>query len=146
MSSFIGGPYLSSGNGFWNTPSHLKQIIYEDYDILFDPCPVNPHFNGLECEWLDRNFCNPPFHETEKWVKKILEELKKGRSTVLLMPARTCTSYFHELILPNVSEIVFIRGRVRYTSQDGKRKAGASPWPSILCVFTPSPAQARRLP
>ena len=135
-SSYTQSISSNCADGLWNTPGHLKAHIYDFYAIDFDPCPVNPTFDGLDIDWGERNFCNPPFYETERWIKKIIQEQEKGRMTVLLIPARTCTHYFHELVLPNVSEIVFVKGRVRYVNQDGSRN-GASPWPTILCIFRP---------
>lgn len=122
----MNGVCFSSITELWNTPKHLKDKIYEDFNIQFDPCPENPSFDGLSCEWAERNYCNPPFNATEEWVRKILKEQKKGRTTVLLIPARTNTKYFHELILPNISKLIFLRGRVRFVSQLGN-KPGASP-------------------
>ena len=36
----------------------------------FDPCPMDPSFDGLEISWEDRNFVNPPYSEKPKWIKK----------------------------------------------------------------------------
>ena len=45
-------------------------------------------------------FCNPPYGRAIKdWVKKSSEEVKKPNTTVvMLIPARTDTSYFHDYI------------------------------------------------
>ncbi len=128
--------YTSSGNGLWNTPPHLLQTLYEEFEFDFDPCPANPTFNGLEVEWGMRNFINPPFHNTEQWVKKIVQEQQKGKLCVLLIPARTCTGYFHDYILPNATKIRFLRGRLRFESQIGL-PSGSSPWPCMIVIFQP---------
>lgn len=125
---------FGTGDGCWNTPEHLKEAIYDRYNINFDPCPVNPNFDGLQCEWGDRNYCNPPFHELGRWIAKAIEEQSKNRTTVVLLPCHTSTSYFQELVLPNVSEICFFEGRIRFVNQS-KKKSAASPWPNMLCVF-----------
>lgn len=82
-------------------------------------------------------FCNPPYGRTVKdWVKKCSEEAKKpGTTIVLLIPARTDTSYFHDYIYqkPNV-EIRFIRGRLKFG--DGKNSA---PFPSMAVIFRSEP-------
>ena len=45
-------------------------------------------------------FCNPPYgREIGKWVRKAYEEAQSGATIVLLIPARTDTSYFHDYIL-----------------------------------------------
>ena len=78
-------------------------------------------------------FCNPPYGRAIKdWVKKSSEEAKKEDTTVvMLIPARTDTSYFHDYIYqkPNV-EIRFVRGRLKFG--DGKNSA---PFPSMVVVF-----------
>lgn len=78
-------------------------------------------------------FCNPPYGRAIKdWVKKSSEEAKKADTTVvMLIPARTDTSYFHDYIYqkPNV-EIRFVRGRLKFG--DGKSSA---PFPSMVVIF-----------
>ena len=78
-------------------------------------------------------FFNPTYGRAIKyWVKKSSEEAKKPNTTVvMLIPARTDTSYFHDYIYrkPNV-EIRFIRGRLKFG--DGKNSA---PFPSMVVIF-----------
>lgn len=78
-----------------------------------------------------RVFCNPPYgRETGRWVAKAYEEgHKPGSLVVLLLPARTDTTYFHDYILGR-SEIRFIRGRLKFGG--GKNPA---PFPSMLVIF-----------
>lgn len=61
--------------------------------------------DGLELPWKKLNWCNPPFDECSKWIKKAYEEQQKGNETVMLIPVRTETKYWHKYILfnPNVS-------------------------------------------
>ena len=64
-------------------------------------------------------FCNPPYgREIGKWVRKAWEEAKSGTTIVLLIPARTDTSYFHDYILGH-AEIRWVRGRLRFEDEDG---------------------------
>ena len=90
--------------------------------------------NGLAQCWGGQTvFCNPPYGRAIKdWVKKCSEEsLKPNTTVVMLIPARTDTSYFHDYIYqkPNV-EIRFIRGRLKFG--DGKNSA---PFPSMVVIF-----------
>lgn len=57
--------------------------------------------DGLAEPWEKLNWCNPPFDECIKWIKKAYEEQQKGNETVMLIPARTETKYFHDYILSN---------------------------------------------
>ena len=78
-------------------------------------------------------FCNPPYgRELPKWVKKCYEESRKGTLVVMLIPARTDTSYFHDYIY-HKAEIRFIRGRLKFN--DGKLGA---PFPSMVVIFRAS--------
>ena len=52
---------------------------------------------------------------------------------VLLIPARTDTSYFHEYILGQAG-IRFLRGRIRFVGADGSR-GGPAPFPSMVVVY-----------
>jgi len=78
-------------------------------------------------------FCNPPYgRQIWKWVKKSHDESKKpGTLVVMLIPARTDTSYFHDWIYHEAKEIRFIRGRLRF----GGSKENHAPFPSMVVVF-----------
>lgn len=79
-------------------------------------------------------FCNPPYgRETGKWVRKAWEEAKSGTTIVLLIPARTDTSYFHEYIYGQ-AEIRWVRGRLRFEDEDGTVYQPA-PFPSMVVVY-----------
>lgn len=79
-------------------------------------------------------FCNPPYgRELPKWVKKAYQESQKGITVVLLIPARTDTSYFHDYIYGK-AEIRFIRGRLKFTDEDGVA-GDAAPFPSMLVIY-----------
>lgn len=78
-----------------------------------------------------RVFCNPPYGRViGAWVRKCYEESRKpGTLVVLLIPARTDTSYFHDYIYHKAREIRFYRGRLHFNN------AGPAPFPSMLVVF-----------
>jgi len=70
----------------------------------------------LLIDWGERNFVNPPYNRKlkEAFVKKAIEESKKGKLCVLLLPVSTSTILFHDFILPNAKEIRFLKGRVKF--------------------------------
>lgn len=79
-------------------------------------------------------FCNPPYgREVGKWVRKAYEEAQSGTTVVLLIPARTDTTYFHDYIYGK-AEIRFIRGRLRFTDEEGNAYAPA-PFPSMVVIY-----------
>lgn len=103
----------------WETSVKLYNKLDMEFDFTFDPCPINhdiSKWDGLEVEWGDSNFCNPPYSRKlkEAFVKKAIVESKKGKKCVLLLPVSTSTKLFHDYILPNKKEIRFLRGRVKF--------------------------------
>lgn len=106
----------------WATPKSLIKELDEEFHFDFDPCPlclteITPDKDGLLIDWGKCNFVNPPYSRKlkEAFVKKGIEESKKGKKSVFLLPVSTSTVLFHDYILPNISEpIRFLRGRVKF--------------------------------
>lgn len=104
----------------WGTPSDFYNKLNEEFDFNFDPCPIEhdiKKWDGLKTEWGERSFINPPYSRTlkESFIKKAVEESKKGKLCVMLLPVSTSTVIFHEVVKPNAKEIRFIRGRLKFT-------------------------------
>ena len=99
----------------WQTPSELYIKLNEEFSFDFDPCPINGE-NGLIGDWGERNFINPPYNRKlkEAFVYKAIEQSKKGKLCVLLLPVSTSTILFHDYIKPNAKEIRFLKGRVKF--------------------------------
>jgi len=114
----------------WKTPKKFYEKLNQEFHFNFDPCPSNPKFNGLEIEWKERNFVNPPYgREIGKRIKKGFEEAQKGKLVVFLIPSRTDTTYWHNYIM-KADEIRFIKGRLCF-DDTGK----PAPFPSAVVVF-----------
>ena len=115
------------------TPDHVWEELTEEFGYMFDPCPNNPMWDGLEIEWdpSNWNYCNPPYTRGEigKWVKKAYDEYKSGKNVIMLIPSYTDTKYFHEYIYP-YAELRFIKGRLKFKGY--KNKAS---FPSMLVIF-----------
>ncbi len=78
---------------------------------------------------------NPPYgRELQKWVRKCYEEAKNGTTSVMLIPARTDTKWFHDYILP-YAEIRFLRGRISF--QIKGEDIDRAPFPSMIVIFRP---------
>lgn len=99
----------------WATPKDLYDKLNEEFNFDFDPCPLRSSFDGLSIEWGKSNFINPPYSRElkEKFIRKAVEENKKGKICVLLLPVSTSTKIFHELIYKK-AEIRFLKGRVKF--------------------------------
>lgn len=120
---------LISKNQFWKTPKVVYEQLDNEFHFDFDPCPVNPEFDGLNMDWGKSNYVNPPYNEKDKWIKKAWLEWKKGKTVVMLLPSKTDTRSFHEYIY-NQAELRFIKGRLKFN--DGKDPA---PFPSMIVIF-----------
>lgn len=81
--------------------------------------------DGLAEDWLDNNWCNPPFNECDKWVKKAYNEQLKGKNSILLIPVRTETAYWHNYILFNPDVRIFwLRKGYKFLDPDTKKEMG----------------------
>jgi hypothetical protein len=85
------------GKHYWLTPPELYNQLNEEFAFTFDPCPYpKPEdFDGLDAEWGESNYVNPPFgvviHKGKKkgataWARKCIEESKKGKKVVMVYP------------------------------------------------------------
>jgi len=109
----------------WSTPKYFYDKLNKEFNFNFDPCPYKHNlekWNGLEIEWKERNFINPPYSRKLKdaFVKKAIEESKKGKLCVMLLPVSTSTVLFHDFILPNKKEIRFIKKRIKFCGVNTK--------------------------
>lgn len=118
---------FSSKSDHWKTPRKIYEY-YKEHDF-FDPCPYHADFDGLNIEWEEANFVNPPYSKIKEWVDKCIEEHKKGKVVILLIPARTDTKYFRKLV-DYGCDIVFITGRLHFN------ESNSAPFPSCEINLT----------
>lgn len=133
--------HFSSKTDLWETPQFFFDQLDQEFHFDLDACAlpenakclryISPEQDGLKSEW-DGNtiWCNPPYGRTVvAWVKKAYQASLKGKTVVMLLPARTDTSWFHEYIYHN-SEIRFVKGRLKF----GKA-TNPAPFPSMVVIF-----------
>lgn len=123
---------FSSASDRWATPDDLFAALNREFGFDFDPCPLDGQEDGLSllfCSWRGKRvFCNPPYGpKLGQWLRRGLE----AKLAVFLIPARTDTKWFHDIVLPKASEIRFIKGRLKF----GGAKNSA-PFPSMIVVFS----------
>mgnify|MGYP001592246937 CR=1 FL=1 len=121
---------FSSRTGKWNTPKDCYDKLNQEFCFDFDPCPENPSFDGLSHVWGKRNFVNPPYYEIKKWMQKGYEEYAKGNLVVFLVPARTDTIWWHDIVMKYAKEIRFIKGRLKFGNA-----TNSAPFPSCIIIF-----------
>ena len=143
---------FTSNNHEWETPDHIFQDMDDIYHFTLDVCATDDNAlcdryytiaeDGLKGDWDKVNWCNPPYgRELPKWIEKAYKETLKGNATVVLMPARTDTKYFHEYIWdqainswrPWIETVYMIKGRLKFSGADN-----SAPFPSMLVVFSGS--------
>lgn len=132
---------FSRNSDEWSTPEDFYEKLNKEFNFTLDPCATDENRkttkyftkeqDGLCQSWQGNIvFCNPPYSNISKWVKKCYyESLKENTTVVLLIPARTDTKYFHNYIL-NRSELRFVKGRLKF----GECKNSA-PFPSMIVIF-----------
>lgn len=108
----------------WATPPKFYDELNKEFNFDFDPCPFHHDmsWDGTEVDWGQRNFVNPPYSQKlkEAFINKALEESKKWKTSVLLIPCSTSTKIFHDVIKPNAKEIRFVRGRLPFRGINSK--------------------------
>lgn len=127
--------HYSSKTPEWSTPQEITDDL-GPFDL--DPCasPSNakaPLFftvedDGLSKEWTGRVWMNPPYgRQIKKWVEKaaLSEAL-----VVALLPSRTDTRWWHDWVMPYADEILFVRGRIKFSAV-----AVNAPFPCVIVVF-----------
>jgi hypothetical protein len=76
--------------------------------------------------------------EKEAFVLKAIEESKRGKLCVMLLPVSTSTKLFHDHIQPNLTAIRFIRGRIKFVGVNTKGELVDDKTPmhdSMLVIF-----------
>lgn len=121
--------HFTSHNQNWKTPKAFYQALNAEFNFDFDPCPPKADFDGLDMEWGESNFVNPPYKDCAKWLKKGWIESRKGKTVVFLIPSRTDTKFWHDYCM-RAKEIRFIKGRLHFDDQKNP-----APFPSALIIF-----------
>jgi site-specific DNA-methyltransferase (adenine-specific) len=158
---------FSSKNQEWQTPQDFFDKLNGVFHFVLDPAATDANTmcsvyytkdtNGLLADWDKVTFVNPPYGRGDSltWVKKAYEEFQKhGQTIVMLLPARTCTKWFHEYCTKAHTN-VFIKGRLKFKNifiekeyeekmNQGKITAeeyakvypAPAPFPSLITIFT----------
>ena len=143
--------HINNDDNYATDPLFYEELNRE-FSFDFDPCPYNTGEiinDGLKIDWGKSNFVNPPYTRKlkEAFVKKAIEESKKGKQSVFLLPVSTSTKLFHDYIQPNADKITFIKGRLKFgkindkgefylpLNKKGKTQSGTKD--SMIVIFKP---------
>lgn len=131
---------FSSATDLWATPQDFFDKLNDEFNFTLDVCALSynakckcyytPEENGLLMPWFGVCWCNPPYGRgISHWVKRAYISSLNGATVVMLLPARTDTSWFHDYIY-NKAEIRFIKGRLKFGDS-----VNPAPFPSMVVVF-----------
>lgn len=117
------------------TPDLLRMMLQNEFQfdgMVNSFSTTNRGDDLLKQEWFNSSFVVPNYTNIQKWVKKSVEEAKKGKTIVTLMPSRTNTKWFTELVLCTATEIRFIEGRITMPGFKSQ-----SPFPDCIAIYGP---------
>ena len=136
----------SSDRMDWETPPDLFADLAAEFgpfdlDVAATPETAKaerfftPEDDGLAQMWRGTCWCNPPYgRQIGKWIAKAHAEAEAGyATTVMLIPSRTETAYWHDHVM-KADLVRFLRGRVRFFRDGAQMKVNA-PFPSAVVVF-----------
>ena len=118
----------------WKTPRLLYLQLDKEFHFDHDPCPpeTGTRLNGIFSDWGNSNYVNPPYGAPiASWLAKGVKEMKKGKTSVYLLPAYTDVAWFHEIVLRYANEIRFVRGRLKFDDRPGN-----APFASMIVIFS----------
>ena len=113
----------------YQTPRDLFDKLNKIFKFRLDPAttPDNPlgtatfytkEQDGLSKPWNTNTYINPPFgFGVKEWINKMITESSKNPYYyVMLLPARTETTYTQDLIWKRGSVIYFLKGRLKFVN------------------------------
>lgn len=131
---------FSSRSEEWETPQDLFDYLDSYYHFGLDVCATKENAkcedyftketDGLKQDWCGYGtvWMNPPYgKDIYKWMKKAVDESRRGCRVVCLIHARTDTRWWHDFAM-RAAVIYFIKGRLSF----GK---GTSTFPSVALEF-----------
>lgn len=151
---------FSTGKDDWGTPKLLFQKLHDEFNFCVDVCATNENkliadhigpggkiedaLEGLDwrkaCNrthsasryYTHSFFMNPPYSDVGKFVEQMSYKALAHPECrfVALLASRTDTKWFHEYVLPQASEIRFIKGRVTFAGAPS-----TAPFPSMVVVY-----------
>lgn len=135
---------FSHASDEWGTPQWLFDLLNKEFEFDADAAAsdenakcefyFNQEVDALVSNWSDDTlFLNPPYSKIGAFMQKAYDASVAGATVVCLIPARTCTKYWHDYCM-KAYEVRLIRGRVKFTNPSKKDLTSAT-FPSCIVVF-----------
>lgn len=142
---------FASGSYEWETPQDVFDDLHREFAFTLDASASAEnakldHFytkddDALTKSWDGRVWCNPPYGRiVSKFLSKAVDEITHNdrcEVVVFLLPARTCTRWFHDFVWderghhPRTAVSVrFLRGRLKFGGS-----SSSAPFPSMVVVM-----------
>lgn len=150
--TYKGAPLMSIDQS-WATPQTVIDWLEDRFQIKFDldaaatnkTAKARRWFteedNALNQQWFGHVFLNPPFGKGGKlqrlFIEKCVEQMNNTKSITVLIPARTDTKLFHEVIMPNAQSVHFVYGRINFIKTGNTVGHANATFPSMIVRFRP---------
>lgn len=147
--TYKGAP-LMSVDQTWGTPQSFLTYLEDAFGFVPDlDAAASVHNakagqyyteeqNSLTKNWFGNVWLNPPFGKVmlPAFLEKCRDEIAYGNCEriFVLIPARTDTKWFHEIVMPEADIIYLIKGRFNFVSPNACESANA-PFPSMLVTY-----------
>ena len=128
---------FQSANQSWETPDDLFARLHEEFQFTRDVCASAENAkcaafwsesdSCLDKEWDGVNWMNPPYKNMKLFIAKAYEQRHRA-VTVILIPARTNTRWWHDWCMKG--EVHFLCGRPKF-----KGCKHGLPQPLALVIF-----------
>jgi hypothetical protein len=110
----------------WTTPIDLM-CFFAEWD---DPA-LPGRTDGLERDWGDPTYCNPPYSNPLPWVKKAITEARKGKRVAMLLRHDSSTEWWR-LLHEEGAYFLPVIGRPHFSG------SGPANFASVLVLIPPS--------
>jgi len=113
---------------------HTDTWILKMFQGWFDPCPFNPKYNpilfqnGLDIEWPNRTFVNPPYSNPLPWVEKAIKSNEKGSTVAMLLKHDSSTKWY-ALLHQHGARFLLIHGRLKHQT------SRSAAFPSVIAIL-----------
>ena len=123
----------------WATSQYVFDALDREFHFTLDVCANEKNHkcalyfdeekDGLSQEWTGTCWMNPPYGKNiGRWVRKAADSADNGAVVVGLIPNRTDTKWWLDVM--RASEVRFVRGRLKF----GDAESGA-PFGSVIAVW-----------
>ena len=139
--------HFKSQRDDWETPPELFAALNAEFEFTLDAAASNHNAkvarfltvadDALTKPWRGSVWLNPPFGRgVSHWIEKAIQSAAEGATVVLLVPARTDSVWFQQLI-SHADEIRFLARRVKFVGA-----TEPAPFPTAIVVLRPRPSWA----